>query len=1834
MRLIAATVVVVVGLGSRVQAAQPSFDCQRAAAPIEHLICGSDRLAQLDGDLSAAFRVRREGLSDEARAPLLADQRRWLTGRLSACGVPGKGDMAAEAAAKAETCLTELYRTRIAEIGKPPAAVAAAAPVAPSPAPAPVMPPKSELPDTRPPAATAPAGPQPKLAASLFPAQGQHETTVTIPSFGRYSFSVHSDQGTALQLVDRMAGPGPLDGAAGSVDGRVDGFLDHGIYKLRLISDPRGSGDAELSVRTSTELEPEPVRLVELKPVQADLADHEQRSYWLEITERKVVAIEAAGRYLADLRLWKDGVWLVAATPETSVRDPGTGQPLAVRQLTARLEPGLYKLTAYGGAGEKWAQSSGAKPFTLRWGIPQLPTVGRAVHEASASGVDEWLVPRAASYFRIDTDKPEHTALTVSPYDPARPFFSNGDHASIEKNSRNPLAELEETAGDKGFWLVTVERTPGARYRLTTLDAEAADSVALATAAGSYFVAYHRGFIGDDAPDPTSIVVKDNKEAVADSAIHLDPAKPWQRRFNLLNKVTLYLAAPQAMALKVTGSGAEADFRVEPFLTTKPTGGRTPPLKASGSVWPIDAGYSILTITPRENGKGVLTLTLGAEGITAPAQPATRLAAFSAASLTFEPKAHYELVTSLAGDDHAGVIVRRLPLDLADALSVELAPGRALSLPVKAPGAGHLQAMREDGQPLPIALDGQPATVGPAVTGGPHTVVLTLVGDHPSYVSLAFQADDMRPEAPLPALAAGRTTPPALPQLVAGKPAFLDLARNQTVTYAIPVEGPALYRLESQGLIETEGALRTRTLPALAEDHANGVGRNFLLQQYLGDGDYQVAVHAAGKSHGRIGLSLAKTPVTDRGPLDLGRISRLTLPPGEAAAYQFHIDEAGDYSLKTVGLNRTFAMRLDDADGWPVLAPGSDADVSLALRPGDYRLILLPQSVESRAVTLLERKPAATERSGHGPFPAAFDTDLANRWMEPESGQPRSPDLWKFTLPAPTVVTLQIDRGMRAVLKAADGDHVATEAAAWSGPLPQGDYAVEVTSEAPNSRVDYTLNLATRDLMAGESRALTAPGRLPVAIGALRQIELSSLGSAPVRASLLDADGRLVAVNDGRDNDWNFAIAGSFAPGRYTLQVDPVGAASAQTTVSLTQYDELFDKPVAAGQSVTLADGAIHVVPLDGGKPGGLLVASAQSAVPTGLTLEAKAGDGWRHLASTSGVHPFLAVPWGDGPDTAYRVRVWTVDHGKQPVILAADAVTPAESSEAAFSGKDGIALAPLKLGDETLGVGRVKLDRPGILALRAGGETLRWSSAAGVALDRDESGSLVAVGSSIWLIDRAPNKLGAGRVDPAVEAAHLTLKPGPAVTLPIAAADGPTLWRIEGLGGQPGLSIAGGDAAAPALPMAVGPDSPTRAFAFGFAPGGLTHPILKLWRADRGDGDLPITIDRLSFTKPRDLALGFGLADGALAGMEAVAVALPAGDKRLALTLPLGTAALFQKAGSPRRLLWSADARAQIVESDDDQILLLHTVKEAAPFALSIEPRGDGKPLSIGAGAILTRASPTPGVLHLTVDPAAGATTVRATGSAEAMTVVDASGHVSRGLSAPAGAGAVIDVAFKPGQLAIGLDAPPLATEPDSTLTLPASVALHGVQMVLRVPAGPARLLHVETDTPVLLRSHGAGQPTLFEAGASLNLVLGQDQSADLQILAVGSAPLSGTARFEAVLPVPIADGLGPKRRVSPGQSRLFSFSLKAERSIGVGARASADIVTTRLLTAAGEELSRGLVAMQTLKPGNYLLAIDVPSDGVAVDVEPALVGATLPGNGPPDDVKASYAALVGAKP
>ncbi|HEY6548267.1 MAG TPA: hypothetical protein VI589_10185, partial [Vicinamibacteria bacterium] len=263
----------------------------------------------------------------------------------------------------------------------------------------------------------------PVLDRATVPAAGQQRVLVRVGKFGRYALLAKSAQGVSLQVVDRMAGPRERAGRAGEEDGRLDVFLERGEYRLLTEGHPRASGEARLAARGFDELSgPQPSLLVETKLVEASLDDFQQRSYWLVVKERRRVVLEAAGRNLSDLRLWRDGQWLVDAAPRIERIEPRTGRPLLACRLATELEPGLYQVTAYGGPPQAWAEEGDAHPLFLRFGLPRLPEAGRRKFTLGPFGIDRYLVPGAASYFRLELPEARPATLRAATFDAELPF--------------------------------------------------------------------------------------------------------------------------------------------------------------------------------------------------------------------------------------------------------------------------------------------------------------------------------------------------------------------------------------------------------------------------------------------------------------------------------------------------------------------------------------------------------------------------------------------------------------------------------------------------------------------------------------------------------------------------------------------------------------------------------------------------------------------------------------------------------------------------------------------------------------------------------------------------------------------------------------------------------------------------------------------------------------------------------------------------------------------------------------------------------------------------------------------------------------------------------------------------------------------------------------------------------------------------------------------------------------------------------------------------------------------------------------------------------------------
>lgn len=1914
--------------------------------------------------------------------------------------------------------------------------------------------------------AAAPAGVEPKgssgiappgspgiaLSVREVPAAGRQEALLTVERVGRYSLRVASSQGTALEVIDRMAGSLGRDGEVGREDGRLDLLLDRGSYKLVTTSHAGGSGKVRIEVLPFRDPRTGPApRLPETRLLDGTLDDLEQLSWWLEVGERREVRAEAAGRNLADLRLWRDGSWLDAAAPECAVIQPVVGRPLQRCRLAAVLPPGLYLLVASGGLSQPWAEAGDEHPLHVRWGAPRLPVAGRRRFVVSPFGEDWFRLPDAANFVRLEL--PEARPARVS----ARWLWGGqavsgerGEEVAIGKESVPPVAELEapsrptepdeqmtaevrstepyeeEPSGEEGsggeesvedgevdeemdeqgddgeedfeeteeepdaaaapapdpgtplppqLW-VSVSGAPGQAYVLQHF--ERRDVYSFAEEGQHWISTVHSG-AAEDSVDATALLTDDPPDGperlIAGAAVALDARTSWTRRFNLLETATLFLEVRETGRYQVAIGGTAARVRVEPFFLQRPDRYEAPDFQGPTSTWDLDAGFYVLTLEPEDQGIVDLHLgpALGPAGRTgtAPVPDPVRAAA-RFAPVTLDATHRYTVMLNQQPGVRAGVVLRRWPVDLSEALPVAQRPGEELALSFTTSMAGTLRAEAEDGSRLELSLDGgpwltevvvDPALVNPAglvPPDGPGDVLsieaLTELLDSPaagatsvhrlavrhgraetvSY-SLWIEPLDVAPSSPLPALPdAALAGLPQLPVLAAGAPRFLDLGRNESATFLVRADRPGLYAVRSTGLLATAGTLRTRTVPSLRRETSNGVGRNFLLQQYLREGDYQATVQTLGPSRGHLGLALEAVPLLDGGELREGIPGHFTLPAGQAVAYRFTVAEAGDYRLRALGLGFTFRCRLEDADGWPLERPDRPADLRHSLAPGTYRIVLLPQPVEARALLLLEWKREPLRFTGHGPHKLPLEQTVEHVWTEPAGETPetseRPPDLWRFEVPAEVRATVSLTEEMEgrivrlASSAATPADEVGTvpPGRSWSGTLAPGSYQIEARCFRRNNLVRYVVGVRLEELVAGQSWQVKAPISVPVAVGREGLFELTSFSPVDVRAVLRDASGQRIAGGDDRPDGWNFLLLQRLPAGRYQLDVEPVGAASAPVTVALRAPAEIEETPLALpfrGEVQLGGDVQLRTLPVS--DKADLLLVTARSRDSLGMSVEARpagapAGEGWRTLGTAVSREPHLAIPLERGearPDL--RLRLWSLDRQGTPVRLQATAVAAPRLDEGDL--RRGVVLPAVQSAagfEAGWGAARVELDRPGLLALSAAPAGLAGSGLTGVPLapitstvspgavtaTTAEPALLSVAGTSAWLV--APPAKGSSARGSVRGArvmvplgldggARIPVPPGQTAVCDLGTVDesgsGPLLALVTAPAGQPGLKVEekkrlgkedrgdlpssvgepggdsqpaigggrGGWARPSAAAMAVGPRT---ALAVALAP---QSPVARVWDAGTGEVPAEVLLRQVRFPAPAAGSLAWGVTDGRLEGLAARRLDLPAGAKKLRLSLGEETVGVLSRGDEVLGVHWRGGApfEERLDASEADRLTLLHTGEGADPFAVEVlAPGGPDEALRLAMGQPLERALDRSGTLRLAlpevvVNGTGAPMEVHVRGTGAEAVLLGRDGSVTRGTDLPARSGGTLLIHHEPGLLLTWMgaagesnaglwapgserDAPPLRITP------PATVPLAGSAVRLALTSAEPRVLHLRTAAPlVTLLQRGDGLPEEVEIhpnSGRLDVYLPAGE-ARLGLRAVAGVPLSGAAELTVTPVTPISEGLGPQVIVPTGGARWFSFEVARSGPLGAGVHADSGRVEIEIYDHSGRPLpgddrsqgSQGsVVRMLDLEPGTYLLALRTPADAPPVAARPALAGLALPDTGPPEEIVRQYLQQAGA--
>lgn len=1693
------------------------------------------------------------------------------------------------------------------------------------------------------PASLAASEPTATFDRAVVPAEGRQVAHVTIPEAGRWAIRAESSVGVAIQLVDRRAGAGEVVGETGAKDGRVDRFFDRGEIRVVVHGPSLGRGEAKLSATPFRELASLPEKLVELRTVSGELGDLEQRSWWLEIPERRRVAFEAVGRHLADLRLWQNGSWLVDVEPELDQVTPEPGKPLARARLATQLEPGLYRLTAYGGVETGWTVADRARPFHLRWGLPKRPLAARTGAAVSPFGSDHFLVPAAADFYRLELPEATDALLQLAPWDESDPWKQGGVW-SITRESVPPVAETPYSGRrNANEWVrVTVSGAAGQRYLLQHFQVAKRTTL---SGKGDYWIGSVHSGAAADAIDPTGVLFawprghSDKVRVAAGDVVPVSRTLAWRRRFNLLETATLFLRIEEAGTYRVRSSGAAAEMRVEPLLISPPPNYRQPRLAPSPLDVELDPGYHVLTLVPAEPGVAEVSFAhRDGAGPTAdsPLRGAVRLGV-----VELQASTDYVLWINDQPGVTTGAVVRKLPLDLDAGLPVALAPGAEVEIPGRNRLESTAVATTEDGTALELSVDGGEWTREATVPAGEHR--LRVRSNEATTVAatvelLPVERGGARELPPLPDAALAAL--PAFPRLDDRAPAAFDLAKEGSATFLVEAPEPALYRLETTGLLATEGVVRTRVQPRLERAAGNGSGRNAAIATYLPAGEFQWTVRARGKSAGRAGGRLVRTPVADGGTLADGIAARARLAPGEAVAYRFDVAERGRWRLRSLAPGGTHALRVEDLDGWPVGAAVVVGDSTLELEPGAYRAIVLPTAGRregTRAVTRVDRIVEPPALAGHGPFELPLGVRREHVWTEPEEGGERAPDRWRFALPAAARLTIELSEEMEAEIAGVDGTASPAADAARVAPgrdavvdLPEGRYELAVACSRRNHLLPYTVRVFSAELVPGVTRATRLPVWLPVAVGSNGDVEIESFGTDDVRARLHDADGTLVATADDRPGDWNFLLAGRLAPGRYRLEILPVGVAAGATELTMRTL-ETRDEPVwSAG------DGARRVavvaerarLPLALPADADLLAISAAGGGSLGLALEREEAGGRVEVATAEGARAAVAVPL----DAAARAARWSV------VVRSLDR-RPTEAALTLFAGPApriagakllaGVELPRLPGLEPPFSAAAVEVGAPGCFRATAPADPASIATArrAGVPF-AGRPGAWIAEAGELWLAsggtDSGARRVAARRAALDAEPLVVTLAPGERARCGVAAASGPVALAAEALVGE--LVIAPVRRGEVERFDRAGASAPRRALALAVDPDGA-----EVRNASATPLEVRLTARPLAESAP--VELGGAARELELAPRSAVAIELPRGAQRLELALERGAAAAVAGGGTAATV-WAAEADRTESVTAEGRLLVTNPsprpvrARVAARAASAVDP-----PPALAAGASFERRFDRAGAFR--IELRAGTAPIEVRG-ARAATLVGADGSVARGerFAVPA-AGGTLRVEHGPGMVAVWpaadeAAAAALLAGPAEEVTAPAALPLDGSRSAVRLEvAEPALLvLRAGGGAEVAVASGGTSHLTRLVDGVAFERPVAAGE-VRIAVRALPGAPRGGGLEVALEPIAPAGEGLGAESLLAPGEARAWAFTVERPGPVGAGVAADDGAIESELFGPDGRSFGRALVHWRELAAGRHVLIARAPASGEPARARPALVGVAPPSDDPPREAVERLVAL-----
>ncbi|WP_244430788.1 hypothetical protein [Methylocystis sp. ATCC 49242] len=1656
------------------------------------------------------------------------------------------------------------------------------------------------------------------------PADRDGASLLTIPAAGRYSIRAKSPAGARIELVDMIAGPMESAGAAGLRDGRIDALLDKGVYKIRVAGAKGASGKVTLAAEPFAEMEASRPSLVQGKVENGELGDLQQRSYTLDVNAGGPVYLEAVGRSLRDLRVWQSDGALVDLAFERGAVETKPGRYMTRLRLEGPLSPGRYVVTAYGGEKLVWSDGATTQPFMLRLADPALLAAGVAEGVIGPFGAARFEAPASYDAFRLELPEQKPARLDAR-------RGSARDTTIIDKTSRAPVAIARVAADGKASARLEISGLEGQTFNLRAVHQSNRETF---EAEGPHLVSIDvAGEGGDEAPATALLarLEKDGKtRVIASDAPRIGVGKAWRGRFNVLGSTSLLFEATRDGPVEIAVKGVKLRATIEPALGTS-----APRADGKDAIrYDLAAGYYFLMLEPQNGSGGVVDVTLGPPGLAAPAPTAPP----SRASISFgehrlEKDGSYLILANVAPGLLTGPRVVALPAELDKApLALHQDANKEISLATRTPKAGKTIARDETGADVALTFadekienDKRVVTVKIAPVEKDRAIGLVFIPDAP--------ATDGGESAKIEDTG-------KIVRAAAGRPAFFNLAQDETKNLRFDVAEGGLYRIETLGRMKTALRVGATATPRLGEGEANGPGKNGLVTTFLRAGAYRAAVTAK-ESAGHLGLSITPAILTPTAKVTDAGGARATLEPGKGAVVPFEITKAGDYRIDLLGLKREWRARIEDADGWPLAPPGKFKRETRRYEPGAYRLVVTPEDVEARMVMRLTPVVAAADLEGHGPHALPFEKPQRLQWREPQTKDaPRAPDVWRFTLHGDSDVELTIGEGMIGDIVKGEKESIGKVVGdrPFKGKLAAGDYRVDAHSLSHDDRLDYEISLTSEQLQPDAPRRVDLPATLAFSLAHEAIVDVTGFGDEEAIGVLKNATGDIVERLQTRADDWNVAMSRRLPAGDYRLELETLGvvaeppgegsdssdeSANSESAGDESAASDATEEEIQSGVEIRLAlmdekdDGALtssgetvvtgagaHRLRLPATPPGELALVAARADSEVALSIERRSADGaWRVIGVERGVAPAAAWPMPDDK-SEWRAVVWPVGGGATPIAIAARSIDRRARGAGDITPEivDGVTPQICVAKAATPDAALVELSAPdGVAAGSAPAQLLRAA----------RSGPLAPQAQALWLMTRdCKTKPRVVAFEWKGEEISLDIGENERAQLPpLAAPKGKTrLWLARSAFAQPGIEAGRGMGVAPGAALALAGD---------------TAP--QLWNAG-GAGAMRVALRAID-VDTRAPVSGGALFSGVIAPMTAQPVDIDKSDAPLALDLAGGVAAftdaraIFGDGAATARILHGAGARLWLVNVGD------------APLPARIARLPDAA-ATLNAKTAFKRFFGAGGEISLPVDAQKGDRMIVIGADA---TVVSQSGRVARGVDlALDGPGEAI-ISHKPGLVAVWIERGGAAPWPQPTarpLAPPQRVALEGAAMRFTLKGEAPVMIGASSNAPALVAftQNGKRETLAFASGVELHRYMAAGE-ATLDVYAPHDGALSGTLDVSAQPVIAVHEGVNDPVAVSPGASALFSFETTRDGDIGIGVRAAPDRVSARVLDASGKILGDGVTQMLKLSQGRYFIEARVPPDAGATTIRAAIVGISPPPAAPPDEVVAELLDKAGMK-